>query len=120
MLLVSTLYLISIHLLFLTTNYETIILFFLTVINHISNKKLKHIFIISALSIQFLELVINKLNQIIISIQIRPINSHFYIFIYHLKTVILYLLISFYKYIVENIYRISSTLYTRNITMLNL
>ena len=119
-LLVSTLYLISIRLLFLTTNYETIILFFLTIINHISNKKLKHIFIISALSIQFLELVINKLNQIIISIQIRFIDNHLYISIHHLKTVIVYLLILFYKYISENIYRIASTLYTRNITMLNL
>jgi len=77
-------YLIYMQILFLTTTYEYIILFFLIPISQINNQIIKQLILIFALSAQFLELIIEKLNKLIITIKLRGLTN---VFAYELQDI---------------------------------
>lgn len=110
--LLNILYSISIRILFLTTTYEDIILHYLIHYIKINNNIIKQINLITILSYQFIVLVINKINTMIVAIKLRNTQSIFSLSQYNLYYCALK---SLFIFIQNDVKRITSVLYGREI-----
>lgn len=118
--LISVTYICCMQILFLTTTYEHIILLFLSLIYKIIKNQQKTLVLILALSIQFIESNIKQLNKLTIGIKLRGFTYQNIIQFYNLEIIFSYLLNLFSLSIINDIKRISSILYNRDIKIINL
>nr|QCI09033.1 hypothetical protein [Inkyuleea mariana] len=108
--LIIILYFILLKILFLSTQYEYIIISFLIFCNKINYLNTQKFILVSAFASQFLEIIIININNSIIAVKLR--NSNFLLIKYELYY---YIIVSLYNKILNDIYTISSTLYMREI-----
>lgn len=113
--LITILYMISIKLLLQTTIYENILLFIFSSIKKKSHS-LQEIMLISSFACQFLEQIPLYINTTRISIKLR--NTQYPIINYN-KLIIQYIVNNYLIYLKNQISRISSVLYIREINTIN-
>ncbi|CCP38185.1 conserved hypothetical plastid protein (plastid) [Chondrus crispus] len=115
--LIIILYSILIKLLLLTTLYEEIVLYYLIQYMNYQNNISKEINLILVLGYQFIITFINKIHIAITAIRLRNINNMFYLkqyflYYYAIKNILIF--------IEEDIYRVTSILYIREIQCTNI
>uniref|UniRef100_UPI0030023CB4 hypothetical protein n=1 Tax=Anunuuluaehu liula TaxID=3049639 RepID=UPI0030023CB4 len=115
--LIIILHFVSLRILFLTTTYEDVILYYLMNYIKIDNSIIKQINLITALGYQFIALVINKINTIIVAVKLR--NTQ-YVFSINQYNLCYFALKNLFIFIHNDVIRITSILYGREIEYNNL
>nr|YP_010195527.1 hypothetical protein LK149_pgp117 [Gracilaria baiana]UAD82924.1 hypothetical protein [Gracilaria baiana] len=102
-------YFFTINILFMTTTYENIIFSFLNLSKQYENNTIRKIIFISIFASQILQNIGIKIKQILLSVRIKRITK-----LFRLKYCI-YLIVKFIQDVYNDIYRISTVLYTREL-----
>nr|YP_009295796.1 hypothetical protein Schim_050 [Schimmelmannia schousboei]AOM64731.1 hypothetical protein Schim_050 [Schimmelmannia schousboei] len=113
--LITILYYISLQLLFLTTHYEYIIIYFLQFLIEKFHFNSSKFFFVSSLASELLNVISKRVNITIIAVKLRKTHNITpkHIFVY-------YLILRIFDYILNDIVYVSSVLYTREIKYNNI
>ncbi|KAI0556472.1 hypothetical protein FGB62_c108 (chloroplast) [Gracilaria domingensis] len=102
-------YFFTINILFMTTTYEDIIFSFLNLSKQYENSTIRKIIFISIFASQILENIGIKIKHILLSVRMKKITKLFRLKYY------IYLILKFIQDVYNDIHRISTVLYTREL-----